>query len=113
MQLVKDMCTDHAMEACSRCDFNQGKPACEDPLQVYADLCLSMPEMTQCSRWNEMCADLSVDGEFPLCLSSNNAERMMNIVDYLYSLLDAYYYLHRAPIDANVFPYRLEGLRVV
>ncbi len=40
-----------------------------DLLQVYSDLCVSMPEMKQCASWQTMC---SVIPDWPLCPSGQS-----------------------------------------
>lgn len=74
-ELVRSVCADHTMEPCGKCDFSRpGSRACPDPLQVYSDMCLAMPEMSACESWSVMCKDLSADG-FPLCPQENSRER--------------------------------------
>ncbi|ELR22576.1 copper transport accessory protein [Acanthamoeba castellanii str. Neff] len=66
--LIEQMCGEMTMADCDRCQ-KQGSLLQCDLLLVYSDLCLSMPEMSGCKAWKEMCAALP---SWSLCPSSAN-----------------------------------------
>jgi len=61
---VKGICSRMKMSGCSKCQNNQ----C-DYLTVYSDLCISMPNMKECSSWKDMCKYIP---EWPLCSAANS-----------------------------------------
>jgi len=65
--LTKSICMEMDMDGCSKC---ANETAGCDWLQVYSDLCLMMPEMSQCSAWKQMCLAIPA---WPLCAISSEA----------------------------------------
>eukprot|EP01135_Chromosphaera_perkinsii_P001377 Nk52_evm8s165 gene=Nk52_evmTU8s165 len=55
---ITDICTSMPMSGCEKCmsgnTFDKSK-SCQR-LRVYSDLCLAMPDMSQCADWKNMCA---------------------------------------------------------
>ncbi|EGC38675.1 hypothetical protein DICPUDRAFT_17426, partial [Dictyostelium purpureum] len=83
--LIKDICTEMAMDGCENC-VGTGKTmkTCGDLLTVYSDLCMQMPDMSQCKAWQSMClstgnlAQSDLNGVF--CEKSNsNASPIMKM----------------------------------
>jgi len=70
-KLVTDMCSQMYMSDCSKCmsSAQDGAMLKCDLLQVYSDLCLSMPMMSNCTQWKSLC---KVIPDWPLCPSSSN-----------------------------------------
>jgi len=58
--LITDMCSEMFMDGCAECT-----KSCEY-LQYYSDMCLSMPDMSDCADWKKMCSPI---GDWPLCNS--------------------------------------------
>jgi len=50
---IVSLCDTHLMEGCNACGNTSG--SC-DTLTVYSQLCLQMPDMSQCSSWKTFCA---------------------------------------------------------
>jgi len=87
--LVTDMCNLMPMGDCSKCmsSVGVGKMLNCDLLQVYSDLCLSMPTMANCTQWKSLCR---VIPDWPLCSGANSDQppemRMffhVGILDYI------------------------------
>lgn len=51
---ISDICSEMNMQPCADCTST----ACSDPLTVYSELCLSMPDMPQCGPWNTLCKQI-------------------------------------------------------
>jgi len=61
---VKGICSRMTMAGCAKCKSGQ----C-DYLTVYSDLCISMPNMKECSSWKNMCTYVP---DWPLCSAANS-----------------------------------------
>jgi len=65
LNMVTTICSKMSMSGCSKCstlEVAMGLP-CE-VLKVYSDLCIAMPNMQECSKWQAVC-DLVPD--WPIC----------------------------------------------
>jgi len=63
--LIQNICSDMDMAGCEQCT-GKGSTPC-DVLVVYSQLCQSMPDMNQCSDWNNICALVP---SWPICSQS-------------------------------------------
>lgn len=75
MKLVESICSDMNMSGCQKCKDDSN---C-DLLKVYSELCLSMPDMKQCSVHKELCREVS---EFSICKNvdkNNNQTPVMRM----------------------------------
>ena len=54
---IKSICNSHTMPGCEQCPFETPGNAYMNCslLLVYSQLCLQMPDMTECAAWKEMC----------------------------------------------------------
>ncbi|KXN67248.1 Ctr-domain-containing protein [Conidiobolus coronatus NRRL 28638] len=69
--LVKSICTEMTMDGCEKCAGSKASSC--DLIGVYSQLCIAMPEMSQCSAWKGMCdAQGPNKNSFPLCQSSDS-----------------------------------------
>ncbi|KAJ3113548.1 hypothetical protein HDU96_003285 [Phlyctochytrium bullatum] len=62
LSLVRSICDEMDHTGCEQCVAGSGKPC--DAFTVYANLCLVMPSMGQCSRFHNLCSSTP---NFPLC----------------------------------------------
>jgi len=67
-KLISDICTDMSMPGCEQCTGGGMVPC--DVLQVYSDLCLSMPDMNQCADWHSVCTLVPT---WPICTGEGSA----------------------------------------
>jgi len=63
--LIQSICNDMPMDGCNDCTAHNYN--CN--LTLYSNLCLAMPDMSQCDRWNDMC---NLVPDWPLCPKYGN-----------------------------------------
>eukprot|EP00010_Vexillifera_abyssalis_P008228 CAMPEP_0201544484 /NCGR_PEP_ID=MMETSP0173_2-20130828/1099_1 /ASSEMBLY_ACC=CAM_ASM_000268 /TAXON_ID=218659 /ORGANISM="Vexillifera sp., Strain DIVA3 564/2" /LENGTH=352 /DNA_ID=CAMNT_0047952613 /DNA_START=47 /DNA_END=1105 /DNA_ORIENTATION=+ len=64
-QLIQSMCSSHYMPQCETFDDCTGSASAPcDTLELYSDLCKSMPNMFECQMWDELCMQVS---EWDIC----------------------------------------------
>jgi len=77
---TRSICMEMSMDGCDECTK---EPMKCDWLSTYSNLCLSMPDMTQCSAWKKMCVSIPT---WPLCSISTTSDvvemRMYFHTDY-------------------------------
>ncbi|KAI8814632.1 Ctr copper transporter family-domain-containing protein [Cladochytrium replicatum] len=65
-QAVRSICSSMSMDGCEKCTFKSATAYASgcDLLSVYSQLCLAMPDMTECSSFNKFC---SSNPSLPIC----------------------------------------------
>eukprot|EP00126_Sphaerothecum_destruens_P015085 Sdes_comp8998_c0_seq1m415 len=67
---ISSICKEMQMDACSSCNLNDG--TC-DLLTTYSNLCIAMPDMSQCSYWSKMCVSTSPLSSTLFCVASSSS----------------------------------------
>jgi hypothetical protein len=55
---IISLCGQHYMPGCEKCSDTGGMYMDCDLLGVYSEICLSMPDMSDCAQWQEMCESI-------------------------------------------------------
>ena len=71
---VQSLCQQMSMSECSKCSGTSISTC--DLLSVYSNICLSMPTMSGCVDWTDMCLSIS---EWSYCSSSGSSTTNMNM----------------------------------
>jgi len=74
---INSICSTMSMAACSKCSstqFAMGLP-CE-VLQVYSDLCVNMPNMQECAKWQAIC---NLVPDWPICKAGTTLGPIMRM----------------------------------
>eukprot|EP01112_Ceratiomyxa_fruticulosa_P003253 TRINITY_DN1361_c0_g1_i1.p1 TRINITY_DN1361_c0_g1~~TRINITY_DN1361_c0_g1_i1.p1 ORF type:complete len:352 (+),score=44.55 TRINITY_DN1361_c0_g1_i1:158-1213(+) len=113
--LITDMCNDMYMDECEQC-MTQGESKTNmmslldcDMLTVYSNLCLSMPDMSQCQAWKTMCTQIP---DWPLC-SNQGSERPVPSMKMYFHLGIFDYILFRSWVPRSRLAYAATFLVVV
>jgi len=65
---IISICEEMSMPGCEKCSTNAASLDC-NVLSVYSNLCMSMPDMSQCHDWKLICGLVP---DWPICPSSNS-----------------------------------------
>jgi len=64
---INSICSQMTMPECAQCEAPSNAMTC-NTLQVYSNLCKTMPSMTECSSWKMIC---SLVPNWPLCSTTS------------------------------------------
>lgn len=101
---ISQICAHMDMVPCSECT---GSSSSCDYLKVYSQLCLSMPDMSECVYWKTMCDDIP---DWTLCTASKNNPTPSMQMYFHWSIMD-YVLLQSWVPDSNT-TYALTWLAV-
>jgi len=105
--LTLGICNEMTMDGCEKCSAT-GAPC--DWLSVYSNLCIQMPDMSQCGAWQTMCRSIP---DWPLCKAdSSDSSAPVQMLMYFHTGFSDYI-LFKGWVPRTSWQYALSFIAVV